>query len=333
MPAEWAPHAATWISWPHNRETWPGNFDPVEPVMVQAVRALAMSEPVYVNVLGADHEMHVRGLFGRVPDGIRFFHVPTNDAWCRDHGATFLVRADGEPGLACADWRYNAWGGKYPPYDLDDLVAARMADILSIPRYRAEFVLEGGAIEVNGRGVVMTTASCVLNPNRNPGWTREDAELRLWEWLGVESVLWVEGDLEGDDTDGHIDNLARFVSPTDIVMTLSRDPGDPHTESLRPAFDRLRRDADRLGLSVHPLALPRPVHYDGRRLPASHANFYIGNTVILLPTYGGPSDDQAADLLSRFFPERTVVGIDCTELVWGLGAFHCLTQQVPLQGP
>ncbi len=327
MPAEWAPHRATWISWPHNRETWPGNFEPVEPVMVQAVRVLAGSEAVYINVLDAAHERHVRHLFGRVPDAVHFLPIPTNDAWCRDHGATFLVRPDG--GLACADWRYNAWGGKYPPYDLDDLVASRMADVLDIPRYRADFVLEGGAIDVNGEGVAMTTESCVLNPNRNPGWTRDDAEARMRDWLGVHTVIWATGDLEGDDTDGHIDNLARFVSPTDIVMTRADRPEDPHADALGTAFARLREDAGAIGLSVHPLPLPPPVHFDGRRLPASHANFYVGNTVVLLPAYGGRSDDVAADVLAGFFPGRTVVPIDCTELVWGLGAFHCLTQQVP----
>jgi agmatine deiminase len=300
----------------------------VEPVIVQAVRALAGSEPVHVNVLSAAHEAHVRSLFGRVPDGVEFHHIPTNDAWCRDHGATFLVRDDGD--LACADWRYNAWGGKYPPWDLDDLVASRMAAALGVRRFRADFVLEGGAIDVNGRGVVMTTESCLLNPNRNPDWTRDVAETALLEWLGAENVLWVEGDLEGDDTDGHIDNLARFVTARDIVMTLSDDPDDPHTGILRPAFDRLAADAGRLGLRVHPLPLPPPVHYDGRRLPASHANFYVGNTVVLLPAYGGSSDRVAASLLADFFPGRTVVPIDCTDLVWGLGTFHCLTQQVPV---
>lgn len=327
MPAEWDRHEATWISWPHNRETWPGRFEPVEPVMVQAVRVLAGSESVFVNVLDADHERHVRRLFGRVPDGVRFFSIPTNDAWCRDHGATFLVGPEGE--LACADWRYNAWGGKYPPYDLDDLVASRMAGILDVPRYRADFVLEGGAIDVNGDGVVLTTASCLLNPNRNPGWSREAAESRLRDWIGAETVIWVTGDLEGDDTDGHIDNLARFVTPTDIVMTWTGESADAHSVVLETAFDRLRTDTLALGIAVHPLPLPRPVHFDGRRLPASHANFYVANSVILLPVYGGPSDAVAADVLTGFFPGRTIVPIDCTELVWGLGAFHCLTQQVP----
>lgn len=326
FPAEWEPHRATWISWPHNRDTWPGNFGPVEPVMVEAVRALATSEPVYINVLSPAHERHVRGLLAGVPGEIRTFRHPTNDAWCRDHGATFVTRAGSDHPVVAVDWEYNAWGGKYPPYDLDQLVAGRMAAALGVPRHRPGFHLEGGAIETNGEGILMTTASCVLNPNRNPGLDRETAERRLRETLGVHTVVWVNGDILGDDTDGHIDNLARFVTRQDVLMVVSDAADHP---SLRPGFEALAAECDRLGLRLHPLPLPDPVHYGEHRLPASYANFYIGNRIVLLPVYGCAQDAVAAETIGRYFPDRTVVGIDCRELVWGLGAFHCLTQQVP----
>lgn len=329
FPAEWEPHRATWISWPHNRDTWPGNFEPVEPVMVEAVRALASSEPVYINVLSPEHERHVRGLLGGIDGEIRTFLHPTNDAWCRDHGATFVVNPGALHPLAAVDWEYNAWGGKYPPYDLDQRIAGLMAAAVGAPRHRPGFHLEGGAIETNGAGVLLTTASCVLNPNRNPGWVVATAERRLKECLGLDTVIWVEGDILGDDTDGHIDNLARFVTPTDVLMVVSDAEDHP---ALRPAFERLKRDAAPLGIRVHPLPLPEPVYFEEHRLPASYANFYIGNRVILLPVYGCAADDVAARTIGAFFPDRTVVPIDCTELAWGLGAFHCLTQQVPAVG-
>jgi agmatine deiminase len=298
-----------------------------------------------------------------VEGDIRLLEVPTNDAWCRDHGAIFVLgsgeanaprpagasgspRPAGAPAsprpaggsgsprpAAAVDFIYNGWGGKYPPFDRDAAVAGAMAHRCGIPRIASPLVLEGGALDTNGDGVLMTTASCVLNPNRNPGLTRKEAEAELGRLLGTHTTLWVEGDLEGDDTDGHIDNLARFVSPRDILMVASADSSDPHYEGLSNAFKALSGTSEKLGISVHALPLPPAVMYDSHRLPASHANFYIGNQVVLLPAYGGASDREAEALLKRFFPDRRVVPIDCTDLVWGLGAFHCLTQQVPAGVP
>ncbi len=329
MPAEWEPHGSTWISWPHNRDTWPGAFDQLEPAYARLVRVLARSEPVDVNVLGSEHEAHVRALLEDAPGEIRYHHIPTNDAWCRDHGATF-VRGAG--GLVAVDFEYNAWGGKYPPFDLDQLAARQMADKLRVPCVEAGLALEGGAIEVNGEGVLMTTASCVLNPNRNPGLTREQAEERLTELLGIENVLWVDGELEGDDTDGHIDNLARFVGRRDVVMCVP--PAGKDSGGLRAGFERLKREAGLLGIRVHAVPIPPPVFSPASsgkhvQLPASYANFYITNEAVLIPGYDEATDGEAARVIGGFFPDRRTEVVDCRLIVWGLGAIHCLTQQVP----
>ena len=331
MPAEWEPHRSTWISWPHNRDTWPGAFESVEPAYREMVRALAASEPVDINVLNAAHRRHVAAVLDGIDGEIRLHEIPTNDAWCRDHGATF-VRTSG--GLAAVDFRYNAWGGKYPPFDLDQKVAAAMASRVGAEHVSSDLYLEGGAIEVNGQGLLLTTESCVLNANRNPDLDREEAEAALNGLLGTSEVVWVSGDLAGDDTDGHIDNLARFVTPEDVVMVVPGSPDDAEHAPLQDAFAALEQDGLRLGFRVHRLPLPEP-HYhtdaDGvrHRLPASHANFYIANRSVVIPAYGGPSDGQAVDLLAGFFPDREMVLLDCRDIVWGLGAVHCLTQQVP----
>lgn len=328
MPAEWEPHEATWFSWPHNPETWPHQLDAAESHLAEAVRRLCTGETVHINVLDADHAAHVRELVGPTHPYPAVTHlIPTNDAWCRDHGAIFVVRKSPESGRAALNWRFNAWGGKYPPFDLDDAVAGRMAEVLGDPVYHGDIVLEGGSIEVNGLGHLLTTGSCLLNTNRNPGLGRPEIERRLRDMLGVSRILWLEGDLVGDDTDGHIDNLVRFVDPRTVVAASEPDPADPNHASLADNLARLRRDAP--DLRVVELPMPAPVITDGVRLPASYANFYIGNRVVLLPTYGSKRDAEARRILAGLFPGREVVGIDCQDIVWGLGAFHCLTQQVP----
>lgn len=336
MPAEWAPHQATWISWPHKRESWPGKFEPVEPVMVQAVAALAESEPVRINVLDARHEQHVGSLLeGRVPrERVVFHRIPTNDAWCRDHGAIFVTREQqAEPALAL-DFRFNAWGGKYPPYDLDDAVPRGMAAALGVPRHAVDMVLEGGSIDVNGAGLLLTTEQCLLNPNRNPGMGRDEIESRLTSLLGVRQVLWLGEGIVGDDTDGHVDDLTRFVAEDMVVTVIEHDRHDENHAPL--AENRERLDAMRLAdgrkLNVIELPMPRPVEWKGDRLPASYANFYIGNRIVLMPAFADPADAPARARLAACFPGREIVPIDCRDLVLGLGTFHCLTQQVPAWG-
>jgi len=335
MPAEWRPHQATWLSWPHNVETWPGKFETVEPAMDRVARVLAETELVYVN---ADSDKALRDLEKRFEgmDRIRVCRIPTNDAWIRDHGATFVSRADEDAPdaerIAAVDWRYNAWGGKYPPWDLDEAVARQMAELLGVLRYPSPLHCEGGAIETDGEGLLMTTASCLLNDNRNPGWSRAEVERHLREMLGVTQILWLPGtELEGDDTDGHIDNLARFTEGQ-VVLAASAGDDDSNAAVTRQNFEYLREQVSTNGrpLEVRALPLPAPSYYSGRRLPASYANFYVANEIVLLPTYRQRNaDEAAAQVLNEHFPGRDIVGIDCMDLIWGLGALHCLTQQVP----
>jgi len=333
MPAEWAPHEATWLSWPHNRDSWPGVFPGVEPAMVAFVRALAECEPVYINVRDAEHERHVSGLLaGAVPrERLRFYRFPTNDAWARDHGAIFVTRpTEHEPRLA-VDFDYNAWGGKYPPFDLDREVGRLMAEALGVPRYaRPNVVLEGGSIDVDGAGALLTTEQCLLNPNRNPTLERADVERLLRECFGVGEILWLGEGIEGDDTDGHIDDLTRFVAPDTVVTVVEANRADPNHGPL--AANRRRLDTLTVRgrpLTVVELPMPEPQYLDEQRLPASYANFYVANGAVLVPTFGCPADDTACGILRDCFPGRRVVPIDCRVIIAGLGALHCLTQQVP----
>jgi agmatine deiminase len=331
MPAEWAPHQATWISWPHNPETWPGVLAAAEASMAEAVTALASGETVRINVLDAEHEAHVRRLLGPVAStpAIVFHHFPTNDAWCRDHGAIFVRDDSGR--LAALDCGFNAWGGKYPPWNLDDAIPAQMAEALGLPRFEGGLILEGGSIDVNGAGTVLTTEQCLLNENRNPALSRAEIEERLRLLLGVRQVLWLGDGIVGDDTDGHIDDITRFVAEDLVVTVVEPNRADPNHEPLAANLAQLRgmRLADGRPLRILELPMPRPVELDGAPLPASYGNFYIGNRVVLLPVFGQPADEEAGRILADCFPDRRIVPIRANELVVGLGAFHCLTQQVP----
>ncbi len=335
MPAEWSPHQATWISWPHKRDSWPGKFETVEPVMTRFVAALSATELVRINVLDAAHENHVRTLLeGQAKaDNVRFHQFRTDDAWCRDHGAIFLTREPslGEPLLAL-NFRFNSWGGKYPPFDQDDAIPGQMAKALDVPCHSVPMVLEGGSIEVNGAGTLLTTEQCLLHPNRNPGMNRADIEQALKDNLGINQVLWLGEGIIGDDTDGHIDDLTRFVAEDTVVTVVEADREDENHAALAENRERLGtlRLADGSPLRVIELQMPRPVVFKGDRLPASYANFYIGNRTVLMPAFNDPADEANRAILANCFPGREVIGIDCTDLVLGLGTFHCLTQQVPL---
>jgi agmatine deiminase len=269
---------------------------------------------------------------GVATERVAFHEVPTDDAWIRDHGPVFLTRPvpAGDP-LALVDWRYNAWGGKYPPWDQDDRVPGEIARILGVPVFEPGIVLEGGSIDVNGRGTLITTESCLLNPNRNPGLRRRDIEQVLRSTLGVSNVLWLGDGIAGDDTDGHVDDLARFVDPVTVVAAVESDPEDDNHAALADNLRRLESMSDEAGrrLRVVCLPMPRPVLHDGTRLPASYVNFYIANTVVLVPLFDDPADAEALAVLRSLFPGRRVVGIAATDLVLGLGAFHCVTQQGP----
>lgn len=335
MPAEWSPHQATWISWPHNTDTWTVHLPGVERTMAEAVGALAGSELVRINVRDAGHGYHVQKLLaGRVPPERVIIHqFPTNDAWCRDHGAIFVTRsAPHADRLLALDFEYNAWGGKYPPYDLDNAIPARMAEALGIPVQRIPMVLEGGSIDVNGKGALLTTEQCLLNENRNPALDKATIEAQLKANFGVAQVIWLGDGIVGDDTDGHIDDLTRFVAEDQVVTVVEQDPADPNYLALQENRERLAsvRLLDGRPLRVIELPMPAPVWRGTERLPASYANFYVGNRVVLLPTFNCPADEEAAAILARCFPGRRIVSLDCREVVAGLGAFHCLTQQVPV---
>ncbi len=291
-----------------------------------------MGENVHINVLDADHQLHVQRILDEaaVSGSVQFHLFPTNDSWCRDHGATFLHHPT-LPGYAAINWGYNAWGAKYPPFDLDNAIPEQMCKSMAAQCFSVSIILEGGSIEVNGAGVVLTTETCLLNPNRNPGIPKSEIEFILQEMLGTEKVLWIGGEPVGDDTDGHIDNLARFVNENTIVVPVETNPEDPNYTSLQDNLLLLQtmRTLDGNAFNIVTLPMPAPFFIDGHRMPANYANFYIGNEVVLVPVFGDPNDQTACDILSALFPERKVVGIDCSSIIWGLGALHCLSQQIP----
>jgi agmatine deiminase len=335
MPPEWAPHRGTWLSWPHKEASWPGKFEPVPGIFARMVGVLAEDEEVHINVAGGEMEAGVRSLLMRTGASMNrvFFHRhPTDDAWCRDHGPIFLQRRlNGKAEEAIVDWDYNAWGGKYPPFEKDDVIPTRIGEELGLQVFHPGIVMEGGSLDVNGKGTLLTTEACLLNPNRNPRLTRVEIEEYLRAYLGVTNILWLGDGIAGDDTDGHVDDLTRFVDPNTVVTVVEEDPGDENFEPLQENLQRLRAMTDQDGrpLRVETLPMPRPLYHEGLRLPASYANFYIANSVVLLPGYDPDQDRKARATLERLFPGRRIVVIDCTDLVWGLGAFHCVTQQWP----
>jgi len=332
MPAEWQPHAATWLSWPRREGiSFPDSFDRVLPTLREMVGALTDSEAVCINVVNGAHEAEARAVLDALPrqECITYYEIPTNEPWCRDHGPIFLTR-DVDPKLAVVDWDYNAWGNKYPPFDLDEVVPTRVAELLELPVFYPKMILEGGSIDVNGAGALLTSESCLLSKNRNPDLSREEIEQRLRDFLGVKQILWLGDGIEGDDTDGHIDDLARFVSETKVVTVVEENSDDANYKPLQENLARLRKmKVDDRKIDIEILPMPKEIVREGMRMPASYANFYIANTVVLVPTFADPADEIALSILEKCFPNRRIVGIDCRELIWGLGTFHCLTQQQP----
>jgi agmatine deiminase len=344
MPAEWEPHAATWIAWPHNRRDWPGKFAPIPWVYGEIVRKLADSEAV--RILAASQALVSRALSvlksaGANLDAVEFFPIPTNRVWTRDYGPVFIGRAGRDAGqreVAIVRFRFNGWA-KYSNCQLDDAVPEAAAQALACKLVRAraqehDFVLEGGSIDVNGEGAVLTTEDCLLDAevqSRNPGLNRQQVETALAENLGVDQVIWLGRGIAGDDTHGHVDDLCRFVNPRTVVLCQETNPSDPNYRPLQENRERLEqvRLKSGLRLEIVPLPMPAPLSFKGRRLPASYANFYIGNRVVLAPTFNDASDRAALGILAELFPHRTVVGIHAVDLVWGLGTLHCLTQQQP----
>ena len=336
MPAEWRPHAATWLSWPKDPETWPDRVPQVEEIFLQMMAALAPNEIVnlLVNDAEAEAAVRARSVFPGA-ENVRYHQIPTVDSWMRDYGPNFLINDKIQ--LAYNDWIFNAWGNKYEELKKDDAIPARLESLLNVPRFTPGIVMEGGSIEVNGAGCVLTTEQCLLNPNRNPHLSRDEIEQYLKGYLGVEKILWLGEGIVGDDTDGHIDDIARFVAPNVIVCAVEDDPEDANYKLLQDNLKRLHTMTDAGGQSFEIVTLPMPGVVGGTstdqrnldRLPASYANFYIANGVVLAPVFGHANDSRALESLQQLFPNRRVVGINCEPLVWGMGTIHCVTQQQP----
>lgn len=359
FPAEWERHAATWFSWPRPEGiSFPGKYHTVPANIAAIVQQIVGREKVCINVPNENYERIVReqliagGVSKRAFDGspakrdVRFFHIPTNESWCRDHGPAFVTRKGrgGKREFAIVEWGFNAWGGKYPPYDSDDAVPVRVAESLR-KQWGAAFkgvffakhkgapvIMEGGSVEFNGRGTVMTSESCLLNPNRNPSMSRKEIERSLCDYYGQSHVVWLGDGIVGDDTDGHIDDLARFIDSRTIVTTVEEDPKDRNYKILKDNLRRVELAKDQNGKPFRVITLPMPgrVEHDGERLPATYANFYFVNGAVLVPTYRHRKNDaKAIRILQAAMPKREVIGVDCFELIWGLGSIHCLTQQQP----
>jgi agmatine deiminase len=336
MPAEWHPHQSTWLTWPKDPETWPDRVTHVEEIYLEMIAALTPHEFVDLLVDDPETEQEVRARCRAATAArIRFHHLRTVDSWIRDYGPNFLIGANGEG--AFNDWIFNAWGNKYEELKKDDSIPRRLEPTLKLSRFVPGIVMEGGSIEVNGAGCVLTTEQCLLNPNRNPGLSRKQIEQYLKDYLGVTKVLWLGEGIVGDDTDGHIDDIARFIAPNMIACAVEEDPADPNYEILQDNLTRLRSMTDAAGHSFEIVTLPMPGMVGGtstgtrdlERLPASYANFYIANSVVLAPVFGHVNDARAVETLQKFFPTRRIVPINCEPLVWGMGTIHCVTQQQP----
>ncbi len=340
-PGEWEQHDATWLAWPVNANTWPGIFERIPSAYAEFVAAIARFEPVRILAGGAGVAESARPLIDAAcsRQGCRFvpelFDIPVNDSWCRDHGPIFLTGRGDTPAAGqsvIVDWNYNAWGGKYPPWDLDELSARRIGDSLHVRCVRPNLILEGGAIEGNGAGTILTTGSCLLNPNRNAGATRGFMEDTLKYWLQAKNLVWIPGHgIIGDDTDGHIDQVARFVDERRVLVAAPYHPDAPEAADLRANFEAVTAGQNSAGQNLEPIPLfmPQPKFIDDNRLPACYCNYYLANGAVIVPTFEDPADDAAMQLLQNCYPDRAIVGVDAIELIWGLGAFHCMTQQQP----
>ena len=328
-------HEATWLSWPHKEASWPGKIDAIYPNYSLFVKYLAQSEKVRINVVDAAMQSSATAHLvkaGVNMDQVSFYLHPTNDAWCRDHGPAFLINPGAEQKKVIVDWNYNAWGNKYPPYDLDDVIPTLIGKHFDIPVYHPGIIMEGGSVEFNGTGTILTSTSCLLNPNRNSHLNRDQIENYLFDYYGANQVLWVEEGIVGDDTDGHIDDTIRFVNEDTVLTVVESNRQDENYTILQDNLAQLKKMRLLNGkqLNIVELPMPEAVIYEDQRLPASYANFYISNKYVIVPTFRSAMDDKALLIISEAYKNREVVGIDSTDIIWGLGSFHCLSQQEPL---
>jgi len=334
FPAEFHPHLATWLSWPHKEASWPGKIETIFPNYARFVKELTKSELVRINV--ADESMKSFAAGHLVKQGVdlakvEFFFHATNDAWCRDHGPAFLINPAADIKKVIVDWGYNAWGNKYPPYDLDDVIPTLIGEHFNIPVYHPGIVMEGGSVEFNGKGTIITSTACLLNPNRNPQLNQGQIEEYLYNYYGADQVLWVNDGIVGDDTDGHIDDTVRFVNEDTVITVIEENKSDENYELLQQNLEQLKsmRLLSGKQLNIIEIPMPDPVIWEDQRLPASYANFYIANKSVIVPVFNSDKDDRVLQQIQACFPLREVVGIDSTDIIWGLGSFHCLSQQEP----
>jgi agmatine deiminase len=334
FPAEWAAHESTWLSWPHKEASWPGKIESIYPVFIEFIKELAKDEKVNINVIDDEMRASVFSRFSNANlqiDNI-FLHIhPTNDAWCRDHGPAFLINPKAEIKKVIVDWNYNAWGNKYPPFDLDDVIPTKIGKKLDIPVFHPGIIMEGGSVDFNGSGTIITTSACLLNKNRNAGLKKHEIERYLFDFYGCKQVLWLEDGIVGDDTDGHIDDITRFISEDTVVTVVEDNRMDDNFKLLLKNLKDLKsmRLLNDKQLNIVELPMPDPVIYEGQRLPTSYANFYIANKKVIVPTFQCKKDALALEILEKCFPTHEVIGLDSVDLIWGLGSFHCLSQQEP----
>lgn len=338
FPPEWYPHKGTWFSWPRPEGiSFPDRYHFVIPNFAAIIREIAPREQVHINVPNRNWEYLVNEQLHSndcTLNNVYFHYINTNESWCRDHGPAFVLKRKrtGNIEAGIVDWEFNAWGGKYPPYGADDAVPTHIAKEMKLPVFSPGIVMEGGSIDVNGAGTLLTTESCLLNKNRNPKLSKKRIEQYLKDYYGQKHVLWLGDGIAGDDTDGHVDDLARFINPTTIVIGVEDDPKDENYPILRDNLRRLREMKDQDGRPFEIVEIPMPgvVEHNGQRLPATYVNFYFINGALLVPTYRHKKNDKRAlQTLQKHLPKHKVIGIDCTELIWGLGSIHCLTQQQP----
>ena len=334
FPAEFAKHTATWLSWPHKEASWPGKIDSIFPSYALFIKELTAAELVRINVrdeaMKAFAVKHLQNA-GVDLSRVEFFFHPTNDAWCRDHGPAFLVNPAADQKKVIVDWNYNAWGNKYPPFNLDDVIPTLIGKHYNIPVFNPGIIMEGGSVEFNGKGTVMTSTACLLNENRNPHLNQGQIEAYLCNFYGVDQVLWVDEGIVGDDTDGHIDDTVRFVNEDTVITVMEEDKNDENYALLQHNLQQLKamRLLNGKQLNIVELLMPEELVYEDQRLPCSYANFYIANQSVIVPTFRSKRDDKALQVIQGCFPDRKVVGIDSTDIIWGLGSFHCLSQQEP----
>lgn len=330
FPAEWEKHESTWLSYPHNENSWPDKIETIFSSYNQFISEVAKGEKVNINIQDEKTQDLVTSqlqAIGTKMENIHFHQFRTNDAWCRDHGPAFVLKSNQK---AIVNWDYNAWGGKYP-CELDNKIPLQIAKHLDLEVFHPHIIMEGGSIDVNGKGTLLTTTACLLNENRNPLLSQAEIEEKLCNYYNVENVIWLADGIEGDDTDGHVDDITRFVKADTVITAIEKNKNDENYAPLQENLKLLKQARLENGkqLEIIELPMPNPVIWEDQRLPASYANFYISNYGVIVPLYKCPQDQEAMDILSEIFTDRKVIGIDSTDIIWGLGSFHCLSQQEP----